>query len=197
MKKNFQPLNMNPQMPKLTLFDSLFLIKNVWTNKMKEQSIKFFFRKAGLVKPVEIEVVTDENEDEVFEDNEIPQFNDDILATSETVDPKDLQSEDTEISLEDEQNCEENEGEIQELGLSDLEAFEYTEKLARKLRSLGLGDLAQQSEKIGVAIFISIMKNKVQTSITDYFNWFSSFCLFAYNTHSRITYLSVFSHLGV
>ena len=148
--KKIQALNMNLQMPKLTLFDSLFLIKNVWANKVKEQSIRNCFRKAGFVKPVE--VVTDENEDELFEDNEIPQFIDDFLATSEPVDPKDLHFESCEISLEDEQNCEENEGEIQESEISDLEAFEYTEKLARKLRSMGLGDLAQQSEKIGLAI---------------------------------------------
>ena len=102
--------------------------------------------------------------------NEIPQFIDDFLATSEPVDPKDLQFESCEISLEDEQNCEENEEEIQESEISDLEAFEFTEKLARKLRSMGLGDLAQQSEKIGLAIYKSIMENKVQTSITDFFN---------------------------
>ena len=56
------------------------------------------------------------------------------------------------------------------MGISYLEAFEYTEKLARKLRSMGLGDLAQQSEKIGLAVYKSIMENKVQTSITDFFN---------------------------
>ena len=166
--KKVQALNINLQVPKLTLFDSLFLIKNVWTNKVKEQSIRNCFRKAGFVKPVE--VVTDENEDELFEDNEIPQFIDDFLATSEPVDPKDSQFEGCEISLEDEQNCEENEGEIQESEISDHEAFEYTEKLARKLRSMGLDDLAQQSEKIGLAIYKSIMENKVQTSITDFFN---------------------------
>ena len=81
-----------------------------------------------------------------------------------------MKIESCEISLEDEQNCEENEEEIQESEISDLEAFEYTEKLARKLRSMGLGDIAQQSEKIGLAIYKSIMENKVQTSITDFFN---------------------------
>ena len=88
--KNVQAPNMNLQMPNLTLFDSLFLIKHVRTNKVEEQSIKHCFRKAGFVKPVEVEVVTDENENEVFENKEIPQFNDEFLATSEPVDPKDL-----------------------------------------------------------------------------------------------------------
>ena len=159
--KKVQALNMGLQLPKMSLFEALFNIKNVWTNKISDECVKNCFKKASFVMEE-----TSYLEPEIFEAEYLPEiFTDDDIMTSEPMN-EDVNTEQIESEIcPIESDIEEEEVEL----VKDDDAYKYAQNLEKYFSMCGDSEKRGMAEKLKNSIYNNIMNKKTQKSITDFF----------------------------